>query len=98
MTTWKEVTQDLYPEILEMLPPAIQTANGFLVGEPMRHRDCAITGQFRAAYAAFVERDGRYFESDTPLTVPEFRSLKFVAPAPTASTLTQRHRRLKVQQ
>jgi hypothetical protein len=84
MTTWKEVTQGRYCEMLEMLPPAIQTANGFLAGEPMRHRDCAITGQFRAAFAAFVERDGRYFEADAPLTVPEFKNLKFVAPAPSA--------------
>jgi hypothetical protein len=84
MTTWKEVTQGRYCEMLEMLPPAIQTANGFLFGEAMRHRDCEVTRQFRAAYAAFVERDRRYFESDAPLTVPEFRGLKFVAPSPTA--------------
>jgi hypothetical protein len=95
MTTWTEVTQGRYYAMLEMLPPAIQTADGFLVGEARRHRDCAITGQFRAAYAAFVEREGRYFEADAPLTVPEFQNLKFVAPAPTASTLTQRHRCLK---
>ena len=84
MTPWKEVTQGRYYAMLAMLPPAIQTANGFLAGEPMRHRDCAITGQFRAAFAAFVERDGRYFEADAPLTVPEFKNLKFVAPAPSA--------------
>jgi hypothetical protein len=83
MTKWKEVTQGRYYAMLGILPPAIQTANGFLVGEAMRHRDCEITEQFRAAYAAFVERDGRYFESDAPLTVPEFKNLKFVAPAPT---------------
>ena len=83
MTTWKEVTQGRYCAMLEMLPPAIQTANGFLVGEAARHRECEITRQCRAAYAAFVERDGRYFESETPLTVPEFKHLKFVAPAPT---------------
>ena len=84
MTTWKEVTQSRYCAMLEMLPPAIQTANGFLVGEATQHRDCEVTRQFRAAYAAFVARDGRYFESETPLTVPEFQNLKFVAPAPTA--------------
>jgi hypothetical protein len=83
MTAWKEVTQGRYYAMLAMLPPAIQTANGFLVGEATRHRDCEVTRQFCAAYAAFVERDGRYFESDTPLTVPEFRSLKFVPPSPT---------------
>ena len=84
MTAWKEVTQGRYDEMLEMLPPAIQTGNGFLFGEATRHRDCEVTRQFRAAYAAFVARDGRYFESETPLTVPEFQNLKFVAPAPTA--------------
>jgi hypothetical protein len=84
MTQWKEVTQGRYYEMLEMLPPAIQPANGFLVGEATRHRDCEVTQQFRAAYAAFVEKDGHYFESDTRLTVPECRNLKFAAPAPTA--------------
>jgi len=84
MTAWKEVTQGRYDEMLEMLPPAIQTANGFLFGEATRHRDCEVTRQFRAAYAAFVAKDGRYFEADAPLTVPEFRSLKFVPPSPTA--------------
>jgi hypothetical protein len=82
MTPWKEVTQGRYCAMLEILPPATQTANGFLVGEAARHRACEVTRQCRAAYAAFVESDGRYLESETPLTVPEFKHLKFVAPAP----------------
>lgn len=66
--TWKRVSQDRYWEMLGILPPAVQTGSGFLVGEPMDHAND--TG--RPRYAAFVEKGGRFYEGVTPMTVAEF--------------------------
>lgn len=73
--TWREVTADRYDEMLGVVPPAVQTAAGFLVGEPWRHKRCEATGrEDQPAFAAFVDRNGRYFEASEPMTVAEFRA------------------------
>lgn len=69
--TWSEVTEDRYMEMLEVLPPAIMTRAGFLVGEPWDHH--ATTGQPR--YAAFMAKMGKYYEASRPMTIKEFKSL-----------------------
>lgn len=69
---WKEVTEERYDEMLNILPPAHWDSKGFLVGEPWTHRFCRATGLFRAAFAAFVRYNGKFYECDEPLTVPEF--------------------------
>lgn len=74
--TWKEVTQARFWRMLEILPPRFQAGYGFLVGEPDTHRGCTINGDFRAAYAAFYETAGRFFEASGPLTVAEFQAVK----------------------
>lgn len=72
---WVEVTQERYTEMLEILPPAIMTGLGFLVGEPADHRRCTITNGVRPRYAAFVQYDGRFLECGIPLTTPEFKAV-----------------------
>jgi hypothetical protein len=47
---------------------------GFLVGEPFDHRQCKVTGDVRASYAAFVAHGGKFYEGPN-MTVPEFRRL-----------------------
>ena len=37
--TWKRTTEAKYDEMLEILPPALWTGLGFLVGEPLDHDD-----------------------------------------------------------
>lgn len=68
--TWKKSTFERYWQMLEMLPPAAQTGNGFLVGEPVRH-----DGDGRALYTAFWQQGDAYFESAHPMSVASFRSL-----------------------
>lgn len=74
-TTWTEITHDDYWEALEVLPPALQTRYGFLIGEPTRHND---EGEgLYGAYLELGERDRRrYYASDEPLSQRAFASLR----------------------
>jgi hypothetical protein len=73
MSTWKEITAERYADMLDVMPPAVHRHHGFLVGEAWTHRVCEVTGQSRAAYAAFVRTDdGRHFEALEPMTPAEF--------------------------
>ena len=71
MTTWNKTTEEKYWEMLEVLPPAIMTKNGFLVGEPLDHNSA---GQPR--YEAFVEYDGKFYVAAEAMTVVDFREVK----------------------
>jgi hypothetical protein len=71
---WKEVPEQRYDEQMGVLPPAIYTTNGFLVGEPHDHRPCKVRGFVTATYAAFVSFEGRFFEGPN-MTVAEFKKL-----------------------
>lgn len=72
--TWMDSTQDTYWEMLEILPPAAQLSNGFLIGEPADHRTCTVTGQTdQPRFEAFAERAGKYYRYSRPLTRAEFR-------------------------
>lgn len=67
-----------YDEMLEVLPPLEWVRKGFLVGEPWSHRACVITGKVLPTYQAMVCQsalNGRYFESTSGLTVPEWDAL-----------------------
>jgi hypothetical protein len=68
---WKEVTEARYDEMLCILPPAMQTGFGFLVGEPHDHNR-----QGLPRFAAFIQVDDKFYESDTPLTRAEFKEVK----------------------
>lgn len=76
MTTWKEVTEARYWEMLGVLPPAIQTRLGFLVGEPMDHGRCTITSHIKPRFSAFAEVGGKFYECSRPMTIPEFKAIK----------------------
>lgn len=71
--TWEEVTREKYEEMLNVLPPTDynRTYTAFLVGEPWDHH--ATSGHPR--YAAFEISDGRYWESNRPMTRKEFRAI-----------------------
>ena len=66
---WELTTEAKYQEMLEILPPALWIGGVFLVGEPWDH-DFA-TGAPR--FAAYVCRNGRYYEASRPLTTAELR-------------------------
>lgn len=68
---WSATTAEKYADMLNVLPPAVWLAIGFLVGEPCDHH--AATG--RPRFAAYVHVNGQYFTASRPLTVQEFRAL-----------------------
>jgi hypothetical protein len=59
--------------MLGVLPLALMLGKGFLVGEPFDHQACKVTNVVRASYAAFFQKNGKFYEGDN-MTVPEFRS------------------------
>jgi hypothetical protein len=67
---WKEITEDRYDEMLEVLPPVAMSGVGFMMGEPMDHDD---TGA--ALFLPFRRVGARYFEGE-PMTVAAFRAVK----------------------
>jgi hypothetical protein len=68
---WKRTSREKYWYALEVLPPAYQDANGFLLGEPQDHRECEITHVTLPHYDAYVEKRGRFYVSIRPLTLAE---------------------------
>ncbi|MDP3598898.1 MAG: hypothetical protein Q8S75_18080 [Nitrospirota bacterium] len=82
---WKPIPATHYDELLEDLPPALMAHNGFLMGEPMIHRACRVTGQLRPAYLACLSLRGQCYEAHEPYTVDEFRAL---TPSEIALTLS----------
>jgi hypothetical protein len=73
-TTFKEIDEARYDEMLGVLPPALWIDKGFLVGEPFDHRRCKATGRFTASFAAFICHRGKYYESEEAMTVGEFKA------------------------
>ena len=71
---WKEVTAERYDEQLGVVPPAIYTGDGFLVGEPFDHRTCAVRGVIAATYAALVQIGDKFYEGPN-MTLAEFKVL-----------------------
>jgi hypothetical protein len=67
---WKLITEERYDEMLGVLPPALQTGLGFLVGEPYDH-----DAQGRPRFTGFVCLGEHFFESDSPMTCIEFRAV-----------------------
>ena len=70
MTTFKEVSEERYDEMLGCLPPVAWVGKGFLVGEPWDHNEA---GQPR--FAPFISLNGKFYEGDHPITVAEWRTL-----------------------
>jgi len=78
---FKRTTREKYFYSLEVLPPAYQDGKGFLVegflvGEPMDHRTCTVSGLIAPTYAAFMERKGRFYESISAVTIAEYKKHK----------------------
>lgn len=71
-----EVSRERFDEMLDVLPPAVMDANGFMVGEPFDHRLCEITGKFGPTFAAFIEHKGKCYEATRPLTIGEYKAVK----------------------
>jgi len=68
--TWSAVPEEVFYEMLEVLPPAFLRGGAFLVGEPADH--CVVTGSPR--FAAFRQRGDLYYASNRPLTIAEMKA------------------------
>jgi hypothetical protein len=66
---WHVTTEERYHEMLNVLPPAMWIAGGFLVGEPDDHH--AGTGQPR--FRGYRQIGSDYFVSSRPMTRAELR-------------------------
>lgn len=67
---WKLTTEEKYWEMLGVLPPAVMTSLGFMVGEPFDH-----SPEGYPRFEAFAEVDGRFYVHTTPLRISEFRNM-----------------------
>jgi hypothetical protein len=74
--TWREVSEDRYMEMLEILwPAAWEPERGFLVVEAWDHKLCSVTGAVdTAAFAAFMRRGGKFYECLQPMTRQEWKA------------------------
>lgn len=74
MPGFKQCSAERYDEMLGVLPPRAMSGWGFLVGEPVTHRVCGMTGATRPTFAAFQRVEGRYYEGPD-MTFPEWQEL-----------------------
>lgn len=74
--SWTQITEERFDDMLGQLPPAYQSAHGFLVGEPTCHNEYG-----QPCFAAFVQHrfydhmPWLFYECDRSLTVREFKQL-----------------------
>ena len=78
MTKWNKTTSERYYEMLGVLPPEIMTGTGFLVGEPMTHQTCSVTGRIAPVFSAFAKDGDDYYEAKECLSVVEFKNVKLL--------------------
>lgn len=65
----REISEDLYYEMLEVLPPAFMDKKGFQVGEVHDY-----TAEGLPRYASYTHKDGKYYYRGN-LTTPQFKSI-----------------------
>jgi hypothetical protein len=73
--TWKETDEKTYWYMLEVLPPAVMTRLGFLVGEPLDHATCPVTGKFGPRFEAYAKVGGKFFVGSLPMSVGGFKTV-----------------------
>lgn len=66
---WEQVTEERYDEMLGVVPPAVYTSHGFLVGEPHDH-----DAEDRPRFQAYVQIDGKFYGAKEVMTIAEFRA------------------------
>lgn len=71
---WKEVTEERYWDMMEVLFPTEQIGDAFLIGEPYSSDDDG-----NPTYFAFRKLGPVYQESLEPMTVKQFRKQYCIA-------------------
>ena len=67
---WQEIPVSKYAAALKSMPPATQTAHGFLFG--------GATGQLagKPTFTAYLNVNGKFYQGREPMTVREFRAFR----------------------
>lgn len=68
-------TQKIYDDALGALPPEVYGTHGFLLGEPITHRRCRISGEYAPTFEAHCLIRGQFYVSADSVTVKEFEQL-----------------------
>jgi hypothetical protein len=66
--SWTEITGQRYDEMFDMVPPALDMAKGFLMGEASDHDPYGLP-----RFKAFLHHEGRFYECAQPMTRGQFR-------------------------
>lgn len=78
MIVWKEITEERYYYLLNVLPPCEERVNtngrGFLVSEPDNEKTCAICGKYLLTFVGAKEVRGKFYETANDVTKPEWRA------------------------
>lgn len=69
--TWEDSTKERYFQMLEVLPPAAQANEAFLVGEAMDHH----VGTGRPRFSCYAKTGRAYRVASRPVTLAEFRQM-----------------------
>lgn len=67
---WTETTEEIYWQMLEVLPPAAMCGGAFLVGEPADHH----AGNGQPRFDAFRQIGKTYLNANRPMTRAEFKA------------------------
>ena len=76
----KRIAGDRYNYMAEVVPPITWEPDRFLLGEPIAHRLCAVSGKIGSTYRGFLTRRGdddinEFLEIVDPVTVAEWAPL-----------------------
>ena len=71
-----ETTEEKYDYGLEVLPPEMYDGTDFLVGEPVTHRQCTVSGMIAPTFEGYIIRGGKFFVTDESVTLKEFNAAR----------------------
>ena len=72
---WRPIDPTRAASMEEMVPPARQDAHGFLAGEPLAFRECAVNGVERNVYTPFLTTASGWLEGSAGLSGAEWDQL-----------------------
>ena len=76
MTNFVETTEEKYDYGLNVLPPEMLEGPDFLVGEPVTHRRCTVSGLTAPTFEGYIIRGGKFFVTDESVTLKEFNAAR----------------------
>ena len=72
MTKFVETTEEKYDYGLNVLPPEMMAGPDFLVGEPVTHRRCEVSGNIAPTFEGYIVRGNKFYVTEGSVTRKEF--------------------------